>query len=66
MVRLLGLGMAALGIASFVQITDAAAQSRTSTAGQSYQSRTYQENSSANRTSAAASRAFSTNSNSKK
>ena len=46
----------------------AAAASAQSTAGQSYRSRTYQENSSANRQSQGASRAFApvTNSNKKK
>ncbi len=50
---------AGLSLATTLSLaSDAFAQSRTSTAGQSYQSRSYQQNSSANRQSAAASRAF--------
>jgi hypothetical protein len=59
MIRILLLAAGVCAFATTVDTTPVAAQSRQSTAGSSYQSRSYQENSSANRQSSAASRAFS-------
>ncbi len=60
MIRILLLAAGVYAATTAISTEYAAAQSKQSTGGQSYTSRTYQENSSANRQSAAASRAFST------